>query len=320
MTLSEREQTENLAHAFDRLMKELGERAITQAFFKRDEETFRQVLQTTWKEMCDQGWCEEIELYGQIHSRLTGNGWLEGLWRTGAGKEKEFSARHGHLSSALKRYVKGRSRDIVVELAKLIVDCGLPEGFVFNAIEARLEEEFFRKKGASWEMHGVLVRIPLNFGLPLIDHSVEMRAELESLREELKEAKQELTEYKCSCCGAPIDGQGGLPLSEHDEGYFVSYSCGRYEIDGDVDRPCPSAKFPSFDEYRLQSIENTGGPIMKALIARDPSMRWKCEASPLTVHAQQFSLSPGYAPTKEEAEQRILENYQKLGEKWQANI
>lgn len=307
MTVSEKEREENLNHAIRVLMGELADRAISQVFFTSGSEAQRSVLPTTWKELCDQGWLEEVELYGDKCYRLTGSGWLECLWRTGVGKKKEFLDGLGTLMAAFKRYVKGRQKDVVVEFERLVADSGLSPGQVFNVIESAAIEKLLRRHGAKWQERGVLVRIPLHFGLELLDHSGDIRAELKKLQEDLESAREELKEFHCSFCGAPIDAQGTMSLSEDVDGYYIAYACGRYETDGYGARPCPSdPQFPKFEEYELQFVENP----------KEPSLKWTCYARPMTKAAQQAHIDSGLGRTREEAETRVVESYRRISRKY----
>ncbi|MCI0724915.1 MAG: hypothetical protein L0338_39020 [Acidobacteria bacterium] len=306
MTLSEKDRVANIELSFRLLMAELGDRSISRTFFDPHLPPFDGVLQTTWKELCDQGWIEEWELYGQPHYRLTGRGWIEGLWQTGASKDRSLLERLGNLAAALKGYVKGRQRDVIVEFGRLIGDVKLPEGWVFNAIESGVFEKLQRRHGAPWQERGILIRIPLNFGIELLDHTADLRAQLEAMEEQLETATKELLEYKCSFCGAPIDAQGPVPLSEDVDGYFVSYACGRYEVDGD-EQPCPSdPRFPKLDDYELEFKEHPD----------EPSLKWFCWARPKTPIARRVRLQSGQGRTKEEARQQVVDSYTRIAKPW----
>ena len=65
MTISKTKQLENLELVFRVLLSELGDAAIFGTFFDPGSHPFRDVLATTWKELCDQGWMEERELYSK---------------------------------------------------------------------------------------------------------------------------------------------------------------------------------------------------------------------------------------------------------------
>ena len=306
MTLSEEERAANIELAFCLLIAEINEKAISRTFLDPAAEPFTEIPSTTWIEMCDQGWTEGCELYGQQRYRLTGKGWVEGLARTGAGRDTKLLDRLGRLSAELKRYVKGRGTDVTVDLEKLAQDVKLPEGWVFNAVESNAFEILQGRRGVTWKEQGLLVRIPLTFGMKLLDHTGDIRAQLEELQEELELAKEELAEYKCSFCGAPIDSQGSVPLSEDVDGYYVSYACGRHEVDGD-EQPCPSdPRFPKLEDYELQFIEHPSEPYLK----------WTCWAKPKNPAAQKVHLSVGRGQTREEANQQIADNYARISKPW----
>jgi len=308
MTISKTKQLENLDLAFRLILVELGGRAIFEAFFDPRSDSFADILATTWKELCDQRWLEERDLYGCPHYRLTGTGWMEALWRTGAGKKTELQERSGGLAGALKGHVKGRNQDAIVELSKLAEESGLSPGWVFNAIESNLIEAVHRKRGAQWEDRGTLIRVPLNFGMDLIDHSADLRVQLEEIQSELEHAKEQLGEYSCSFCHAPITFQGSVPLSDQVDGYAMAYACGRYETDGPGNRPCPSdPKFPKLEEYELKLVENSS----------ESTWKWTCFASGRTLMAKEVSLGPGLGRTAEEARERVAENYKRVSERWE---
>ena len=306
MTLSDEERAANIDLAFPLLIAEINEKAISRTFLDPAAEPFREILSTTWKELCDQGWTEGCELYGQQRYRLTGKGWVEGLARTGGGRDAKLLDRLGRLSAELKRYVKGRGTDVTVELAKLARDVQLPEGWVFNTVESNAFEILQGRRGVAWKERGLLVRIPITFGMKLLDHMGDIRAQREELREELELAKEELAEYKCSFCGAPIDSQGSVPLSEDVDGYYVSYACGRHEVDGDG-QLCPSdPRFPKLEDYELQFIEHPS----------DPYLKWSCWAKPKTPAAEKVRLLVGRGQTKEEANQQIVDRYEGISKPW----
>src|ERR1700720_872692 len=257
MTISRAHQTQNVDLAFRLLVAELGDRAILVTFFDPRSDSYKEILATTWKELCDQRWLEERELYGYPHYRLTGSGWMEALWRAGAGEGPELRESSGKLARASKAHVKDRREDVIVELSKLAEESGLSPSWVFNAIESNLLEILHRKRGVQWEDRGILVKIPLNFGLDLIDHTADLRAELQEAQNELEHTKQQLEEYSCPICRAPITFQDyNVPLSDQVDGFVVTYACGRCDTDGYGARPCPSdPRFPKLEEYELHFQE-----------------------------------------------------------------
>ncbi len=308
MTISRAQQLENVDLAFRLILAELGERAISEAFFDPRFDFYKDILATTWKELCDQRWLEEREIYGYPHYRLTGSGWMEALWRAGAGQGPELRESSGKLAGALKTHVKGRREDVVIELSKLAEESGLSATWVFNAIESNLLEILHRKRGAQWEDRGTLVKIPLNFGMELIDHTADLRAELEEVQNELEHTKQLLEEYSCPVCRAPITSQDyNVPLSDDVYGYVVTYACGRCDTDGHGASPCPSdPKFPKLEEYELRFQEHPS----------ESTWKWHCFAVGKTPMAKQVSIGYAMGQTKEEALKHINENYERVAKPW----
>jgi hypothetical protein len=115
MTISPEEQLQNVDLALRLVLTELGDGAIFETFFDPRSDSYKVILATTWKELCDQRWLEERELYGYPHYRFTGSGWVEALWKTGAGEGLELQESSGKLARALKVNVKGRREDVIVE-------------------------------------------------------------------------------------------------------------------------------------------------------------------------------------------------------------
>jgi hypothetical protein len=311
MTVPEKKQLENVNLALRALMAELNSGAISATFFDPKSSSFKEVLQTTWKELIDQGWLEGLELYGRVHFRLTGSGWVEGLYRTDAATDPRLTGNLAVLAAVLKGYVKGRDSDAIVEFSTLLRDSSLPSGWVFNAIDSNLFEKLWRRRGAHWGERGILVAVPLNFGLKLIDHAADIRAQLDETQEELEQAKQELeelSEYRCSICKAPVVYQDyNVPLSEHVDGYVVRYACGRVDTDGYGTQPCPSdPKFPKLEDYELRLEEKAGESYFK----------WSCRAEPKTAQAKQVSIQRGLGRTAEEARQQVIDNYQRNSRPW----
>lgn len=190
----------------------------------------------------------------------------------------------------------------MVLLNKIVADAGLPPGWVFNAIESSLLRKLCNTRDAGWEDTAVLVRIPMNFGMKLLDHTADIRAELDQMREDLDAAKDRLREVTCSFCGAPIVGQGSIPLSGDVDGYYVAYDCGRYDTDGYGVQACPlDPRFPKLEEYELVLIENP----------KEPSVKWTCFPKAKTENATLLRLSSALGHTAEEARQRVIDEYRR---------
>jgi hypothetical protein len=153
-----------------------------------------------------------------------------------------------------------------------------------------------------------LVKIPLNFGMELIDHAADLRAQLREVHDELEHTKGELSEYRCSICGAPISSQDyNVPLSEDVTGFVVTYACGRCDTDGYGSHPCPSdPQFPKLEDYELRFKEQ----------ASEPTWKWSCFAVGKTRMAQQVSLLHALGQTMDDAKERLIENYKRIATPW----
>jgi hypothetical protein len=101
-----------------------------------------------------------------------------------------------------------------------------------------------------------------------------------------------------------------------DHCYYDRYDCGRSDVDGQVDQPCPSSKFPCLQDYELDAFENIGEGLLGALIEKMPAMRWKCEARPKTDDADQFPAAVGYGSSREEAIDHVRASYEKVRQKY----
>jgi hypothetical protein len=289
VTISEREQNENLCLAFRLMLEELGDRSIAIVFFRTDREPFTDIYRTTWKELEIQHWVESLEVDGLSCYRLTGFGWLEGLYQVGQFKQDAIKKMMGGYAATLKHYVKGRQQDRIILFNTLVKEAGLPEGFVFNAIESGLLQKSSGIYDATWVDRGLLVRIPLNFGVKTVDHTADIRAQLESVQEELERAKERLSEVTCSFCGAPIVGQGSIPISDHVDGYFVAYECGRYDTDSGSSQPCSlDPNFPKLEDYELIFQE----------YPEESSTKWTCWAKPRSLNARRLDLHAEYGRKK----------------------
>ena len=131
MTFSAEDQKENVELAFRLLMAELGDKSIAKTFFDPSCQPFTAIYQTTWKELSDQGWADEIQLRSRTCYRLKGAGWIEGQWRTGESRGESLTQRMRRLAAVLKGHVKGRKQDVVIMLDDLVQESDLPRGMAF---------------------------------------------------------------------------------------------------------------------------------------------------------------------------------------------
>jgi hypothetical protein len=307
MTHSESDRQENLRLAFRLMLGELDDKSIAISFICPDDARYSDIYKTTWKELETQDWIEPLQIDGQLYYRLTGSGWLEAHYQIGSFKLEAVKKRMGEFAAFLKSYVKGRQQDKLIPFSTLVEEFGFPGGWIFNAIESALLKKSFGIYDATWVDRGLIVRIPLNFGISIVDHTADIRAELDSVQEELEEARERLSEVTCSYCGAPIVAQGSFPVSEHDDGDYTSYACGRYESSDGLDHPCPlDPDFPKLEEYELVLKENSKEPVLK----------WSCIPKPKTRNARLLGLRSEYGCTEEEAKQRVVDRYNRAAKPW----
>ncbi len=123
----------------------------------------------------------------------------------------------------------------------------------------------------------------------------------------VEQLKQEIGQYRCPFCGAPLAERGGDWVSSEQYGLHEIFECGYHALDWRVERPCPSdPKFPRFEDYALEFHESTG----------EPKAGWLCVAIPKTDMARKLHLRPGSRGSKEEAEQAVRTDYDRCSIKW----
>jgi hypothetical protein len=137
----------------------------------------------------------------------------------------------------------------------------------------------------------------------------DLQAEIERVREELEAAKEDLAEYRCPYCSAPISSRVDAPIDEEqrDWGTVEHFMCGYSHFDGQAQSPCPcDPKFPRFEDYELCFMELTTDPLWK----------WSCVAFGKTRMAKLLSLTNGLGKTQEEAAARVKESYDHYAKKY----
>ena len=87
----------------------------------------------------------------------------------------------------------------------------------------------------------------------------------------------------------------------------ASFECGHETFGRFTQSPCPSdPKFPALDDYELQFHEFRGATYVQ----------WICSVFPKTKMARQLHIMDGVGSTREEAEQRLRDNYARRSKKW----
>jgi len=132
---------------------------------------------------------------------------------------------------------------------------------------------------------------------------------IQELQEEIERLREELFEFQCPYCEAPMVEQVNAPVDPEKKHWDVaeSYKCGYQYFAGRIESPCPSdPKFPKLSDFKLEYKESLGESVWK----------WICIALPKTKMARSLSLGSEYGKTKEEAYKRITENYEKMAKRW----
>jgi len=136
----------------------------------------------------------------------------------------------------------------------------------------------------------------------------ELQEQIEQTREELEYAKDELAEYRCPYCEAPLSGRADAPLDANERDWDVveRFQCGYSHFGGQIQSPCPSdPKFPRFEDYELRFSE----------LKTDPVWKWSCMAIGKTRMAKLLSLTHGLGRTQEEAAAHVKESYERYAKR-----
>ena len=166
MSLSREERLKNIDLALTLMLRELGDRAFTNALFRIGLRPFEDVHPTTWQELVRRGLITKSDTILGSFCELTGDGWRAALELAWLKHGEILQQTLSKVAAALKDQVKGRHEDAVVSLDNIVTASGVPENLVFNIIESRLLDHWCNMKGACWyQGRPPLVHIPLEFGL-----------------------------------------------------------------------------------------------------------------------------------------------------------
>jgi len=125
---------------------------------------------------------------------------------------------------------------------------------------------------------------------------------LQELQGEIEQLREQLEEYRCPCCGAPLSTRIDAPVDPEERHWDAveTYECGLQTFGGTIRHPCPSdPKFPSLDDYELICEQ-----------ASDPSDReWWCYAKPKTDMARKVHLDVGHGRSEAEARRKVEATY-----------
>jgi hypothetical protein len=137
----------------------------------------------------------------------------------------------------------------------------------------------------------------------------DLEHELTKIRAELENTREELSQFQCPFCSAPVVGQSSIPLDPEQKVWdtYEVFACGFEAVGGHTDRPCPAdPKFPKLQEFDLEFFEE----------AQESVWQWMGYAKPKTRMAKLLHLSPVHGRTREEARDKLLEEYQRVATPW----
>jgi hypothetical protein len=141
MSKSDDERREDKRRTLMLMLSELGDQHIWQGRAVPSQPPFSDVLQTTWRELMDDGLIEDkLSTMGQSVFRLTPHGWIRAVTISGQVDASAMRESCTKLVRALKAVVKGRGShyDEFTSVDAIASSAGLSMGFVFNAVKSRL--------------------------------------------------------------------------------------------------------------------------------------------------------------------------------------
>lgn len=136
----------------------------------------------------------------------------------------------------------------------------------------------------------------------------ELQEEINHTRQELETAREELSEYRCPFCNAPLIIRFDAPADPEQKYWALreEFDCGYQTVDGFLERPCPSdPSFPAFTDYELKFFNRP----------EEPHWKWNCYAMGKTKMAKKLQLSISRGRTQEEAELNVREQYERYAHK-----
>lgn len=294
MTIGRTTRERNQIDALRLMLRELGSGSIQSTFFDGAGPPFNTVLQTSWAELESQAY---VVRTGGSRYRLTAHGWLVALEAAGMRQSHVFIGKVGRILAELKRHIKPRKESAVVTVSEIAKDSGETEGLVFNVIDSRASSIFNSgKAGAKWveNERGVLIEIPVNFGIELIDIvsalSVQNLAKIEDLEERLRVAEEDRARHHCPDCDAEVVQMGNADYPEHHcVVTYETFACGLVLADGFEESPCRfGPRWPKIQEFDFVTIESGGG--------------WSCNVIGKTTRARAVHIPISHAGSKEDAE------------------
>jgi hypothetical protein len=170
MSHSDEQRLLNMQKALLIMLKELGNEPVWSKEFERDNEIFKDIFPTTWRELEERYLVKSQHTIGSYRYGLTGHGWYTAIQAVWDDNKEMLDEWLGTLMAKLKDTVKGRNENAYVYFDSFANETGLPIGFVYDAIESNLIEYQLSKKGAHWYegRSGQEIEVPLDFGLSIL--------------------------------------------------------------------------------------------------------------------------------------------------------
>ena len=167
MTISTQARRRDFLRTLDAMVAAVGDRAVVHVFFTSGQTPVETTLPTTWDELLQRGMVsDQSGLSGPGKYELTPQGWADGLLTL---PPADLDDRCGRLAAAIKLLVKSRDRDESTVLKELATSAGLPDGWVWNAVQGGLLDRRFPGRGFRLRgfEDGIVchLRVPRAFGL-----------------------------------------------------------------------------------------------------------------------------------------------------------
>ena len=136
----------------------------------------------------------------------------------------------------------------------------------------------------------------------------DLQEEFDRTQKKLEKTREELAEYRCPYCGAPLSSRIHAPADHGEDNWDIreEFECGYQVFGGYIESPCPSdPRFPKFEDYELKFFE----------VPEEPRWPWQCYAIGKNDMARRLRLPTGHGATREEAERELRDNYARFAKK-----
>lgn len=165
MTISVADRRQDFLDTLLITVATVGDGLVLDFEFTPGKPPTKSTLLTTWDELLQRGFTTDMSSPVEAHYQLTARGWVQGTLVDPPATLDEWC---GRLAGSLKACVRGRQHDGLTVLKDLVDDCGLPEGWVWNAVEGDLLARRFPGRGYHLPrfMDGIAchLQVPRTFG------------------------------------------------------------------------------------------------------------------------------------------------------------